>query len=97
MDRPRGADGHGSRTASPASLHRCGTFRSFNRAAQQSSITQPALTLSRTIAQLAAALNVRLLNRALRQVELTDAATEFLLRVEGVRPGPGRRAPHGHA
>lgn len=57
-------------------------LHSFSRAAQQLSITQPAL--SRTIAQLETALSVRLLERTSRHVELTDAGAEFLLHAERV-------------
>ncbi|MEU0040478.1 LysR family transcriptional regulator [Streptomyces sp. NPDC006333] len=57
-------------------------LHSFSRAAQELSITQPAL--SRTIAQLEGALNVRLLDRSSRQVELTEAGAEFLLHVDRV-------------
>ncbi|MFB8754431.1 LysR family transcriptional regulator [Streptomyces nigra] len=56
--------------------------RSFSRAAQELSITQPAL--SRTVAQLEATLGVRLLVRTSRRVEPTDAGTEFLQRAERV-------------
>ncbi|MFI5998401.1 LysR family transcriptional regulator [Streptomyces sp. NPDC051362] len=56
--------------------------QSFSRAAKELSITQPAL--SRTIAQLEGALNVRLLDRTSRQVELTEGGAEFLAHVERV-------------
>ncbi|MEU9383170.1 LysR family transcriptional regulator [Streptomyces sp. NPDC048279] len=57
-------------------------LHSFSKAAVQLSITQPAL--SRTIAQLEAVLNVRLLDRSSRQVEVTDAGGEFLLHADRV-------------
>ncbi|MEV7991323.1 LysR family transcriptional regulator [Streptomyces sp. NPDC086077] len=56
--------------------------RSFSRAAQELLITQPAL--SRTVAQLEAALGVRLLERTSRRVEPTDAGKEFLQQAEQV-------------
>ncbi|MDI9832755.1 LysR family transcriptional regulator [Streptomyces sp. KAU_LT] len=56
--------------------------RSFSRAADELLITQPAL--SRTVAQLEAALGVRLLERTSRRVEPTDAGTEFLREAERV-------------
>jgi len=56
--------------------------RSFSRAAEELSITQPAL--SRTVAQLEAALGVRLLERTSRRVEPTDAGGEFLHEAERV-------------
>jgi DNA-binding transcriptional LysR family regulator len=49
--------------------------RSFTRAAEQLLITQPALT--RTVQQLEAAVQVTLLDRTSRHVELTDAGREF--------------------
>ncbi|HZZ17747.1 MAG TPA: LysR family transcriptional regulator [Opitutaceae bacterium] len=54
----------------------------FRKAAEALSIAQPAL--SRQIAQLEAALGVRLLNRSSRRVELTPAGTAFLERTEPV-------------
>ncbi|MFD7405972.1 LysR family transcriptional regulator [Streptomyces sp. NPDC059866] len=57
-------------------------LHSFSRAAQELSITQPAL--SRTIAQLEGALSVRLLDRTARRVDLTDAGAEFLPHAERV-------------
>lgn len=54
--------------------------RSFTWAAEELLITQPAL--SRTVAQLEAALGVRLLDRSSRHVELTDAGAEFLVHAE---------------
>ncbi|MBJ6630475.1 LysR family transcriptional regulator [Streptomyces sp. I5] len=57
---------------------RCG---SFSRAAEELSITQPAL--SRTVAQLEAALGVRLLERTSRRVEPTDVGEEFRHQAEG--------------
>lgn len=57
-------------------------LRSFSRAAEELSITQPAL--SRTIAQLEGKLNVRLLERSSRHVELTDTGAEFLVHAERV-------------
>jgi DNA-binding transcriptional LysR family regulator len=62
-----------------AAVARC---RSFSHAAQELSITQPAL--SRTIAQLEAALGVRLLDRTSRRVEHTDAGAAFLRQAERV-------------
>ncbi|MGW0817961.1 LysR family transcriptional regulator [Streptomyces viridiviolaceus] len=56
--------------------------RSFSRAAEELLITQPAL--SRTIAQLEGNLNVRLLDRSSRHVELTDTGAEFLAQAERV-------------
>ncbi|WP_327242143.1 LysR family transcriptional regulator [Streptomyces sp. NBC_01320] len=56
--------------------------RSFSRAAEELLITQPAL--SRTIAQLEGNLNVRLLDRSSRHVELTATGAEFLLHAERV-------------
>ncbi|MEW2423976.1 LysR family transcriptional regulator [Streptomyces nigra] len=56
--------------------------RSFSRAAEELSITQPAL--SRTVAQLEATLGVRLLERTSRRVEPTDAGREFLQQAERV-------------
>ncbi|MFE7216745.1 LysR family transcriptional regulator [Streptomyces sp. NPDC057611] len=55
---------------------------SFSRAAEELLITQPAL--SRTIAQLEGNLNVRLLDRSSRHVELTATGAEFLLHAERV-------------
>ncbi|MFJ8795829.1 LysR family transcriptional regulator [Streptomyces sp. NPDC102462] len=57
-------------------------LRSFSRAAEELLITQPAL--SRTIAQLEGKLNVRLLERSSRHVELTDTGAEFLVHAERV-------------
>ncbi|MFC8142397.1 LysR family transcriptional regulator [Streptomyces paradoxus] len=54
--------------------------RSFTQAAEELLITQPAL--SRTVAQLEAALGVRLLDRSSRGVALTDTGAEFLIHVE---------------
>jgi len=54
----------------------------FRKAAEALSIAQPAL--SRQIAQLEAALGVRLLNRSSRRVELTAAGSAFLERTEPV-------------
>ncbi|MFF2546278.1 LysR family transcriptional regulator [Kitasatospora sp. NPDC058063] len=54
--------------------------RSFTRAAEELLITQPAL--SRTVAQLEAALGVRLLERSSRHVALTDTGAVFLAPVE---------------
>ncbi|MET7438785.1 LysR family transcriptional regulator [Streptomyces sp. NPDC004082] len=62
-----------------AAVARC---RSFSHAARELSITQPAL--SRTIAQLEAALGVRLLDRTSRRVEHTDAGAAFLPQAERV-------------
>ncbi|MFI6728469.1 LysR family transcriptional regulator [Streptomyces atratus] len=56
--------------------------RSFSRAAEELLITQPAP--SRTIAQLEGNLNVRLLDRSSRHVELTATGAEFLLHAERV-------------
>ncbi|MFV5997784.1 LysR family transcriptional regulator [Streptomyces sp. NPDC056231] len=56
--------------------------RSFSRAAEELLITQPAL--SRTIAQLEGNLNVRLLDRSSRHVELTATGAEFLVHAERV-------------
>lgn len=56
--------------------------RSFTRAAEQLLITQPALT--RTIQQLEATLQVQLLDRTSRRVDLTEAGREFLVQVEQV-------------
>jgi regulatory helix-turn-helix LysR family protein len=56
--------------------------RSFTRAAERLLITQPALT--RTIQQLEAALQVRLVDRTSRHVELTEAGTDFLEHAERV-------------
>jgi DNA-binding transcriptional LysR family regulator len=50
--------------------------RSFTGAAERLLITQPALT--RTIQQLEAALQVRLVDRTSRHVELTEAGADFL-------------------
>lgn len=58
---------------------------SFSRAAEELSITQPAL--SRTVAQLEGRLGVRLFERSSRHVELTDTGAEFLVRVERVLAG----------
>jgi DNA-binding transcriptional LysR family regulator len=57
-------------------------LRSFTRAAEQLLITQPALT--RTVQQLEAALQVRLLERTSRRIELTETGQEFLTRAERV-------------
>ncbi|WP_030343610.1 LysR family transcriptional regulator [Streptomyces sp. NRRL S-1022] len=54
--------------------------RSFTQAAQELLITQPAL--SRTVAQLEAALGVRLLDRSSRGAALTDTGAEFLVHAE---------------
>ncbi len=54
----------------------------FRKAAEALAIAQPAL--SRQIAQLEAALGVRLLNRSSRRVELTAAGTAFVQRIEPV-------------
>jgi DNA-binding transcriptional LysR family regulator len=54
----------------------------FRKAAEALSIAQPAL--SRQIAQLEAALGVRLLNRSSRRVELTPAGAAFMERTEPV-------------
>jgi DNA-binding transcriptional LysR family regulator len=54
----------------------------FRKAAEVLAIAQPAL--SRQIAQLEAALGVRLLNRSSRRVELTPAGAAFLARTEPV-------------
>ena len=56
--------------------------RSFTGAAERLLITQPALT--RTIQQLEAALQVRLLDRTSRHVELTAAGAEFREQAERV-------------
>jgi DNA-binding transcriptional LysR family regulator len=56
--------------------------RSFTRAAERLLITQPALT--RTIQQLEAALQVRLVDRTSRHVELTEAGAEFLEHAERI-------------
>ncbi|MEW2453605.1 LysR family transcriptional regulator [Streptomyces albus] len=56
--------------------------RSFSRAAEELLITQPAL--SRTIAQLENRLNVVLLDRSSRHVELTDTGAQFLEHAERV-------------
>lgn len=56
--------------------------RSFTLASQQLVITQPAL--SRTIQQLEAQLEVRLLERTSRSVELTHAGRAFLMRVQSL-------------
>jgi DNA-binding transcriptional LysR family regulator len=55
---------------------------SFTRAAEQLVITQPALT--RTIKQLEAALEVQLLNRTSRHVELTATGAQFLAQAQQV-------------
>jgi DNA-binding transcriptional LysR family regulator len=55
---------------------------SFTRAAVELAVTQPAL--SRTIQHLEAALQVQLLDRTSRHVELTEAGTEFLAAAERV-------------
>jgi DNA-binding transcriptional LysR family regulator len=54
----------------------------FRKAAEALAIAQPAL--SRQIAQLEAALGVRLLNRSSRRVELTPAGAAFVARTEPV-------------
>ncbi|WAP53649.1 LysR family transcriptional regulator [Streptomyces sp. S465] len=54
--------------------------RSFTRAAEHLLIAQPAL--SRTVAQLETALDVRLLDRSTRHVDLTDAGARFLPHAE---------------
>jgi DNA-binding transcriptional LysR family regulator len=54
----------------------------FRKAAEALAIAQPAL--SRQIAQLEAALGVRLLNRSSRHVELTPAGAAFVERIEPV-------------
>lgn len=54
--------------------------RSFTRAAEELLITQPAL--SRTVAQLEAALGVRLLDRSSRGVALTGTGADFLVHTE---------------
>jgi DNA-binding transcriptional LysR family regulator len=54
----------------------------FRKAAEALAIAQPAL--SRQVAQLEAALGVRLLNRSSRRVELTPAGAAFVERVEPV-------------
>jgi DNA-binding transcriptional LysR family regulator len=56
-------------------------LESFTQAAQELSITQPAL--SRTIQQLEGALGVRLLDRTSRHVVITPAGRVFLEYVEG--------------
>ncbi|MFE7117374.1 LysR family transcriptional regulator [Streptomyces sp. NPDC057654] len=56
--------------------------RSFSRAAEELLITQPAL--SRTIAQLENRLNVLLLDRSSRHVELTEPGARFLEHAERV-------------
>jgi DNA-binding transcriptional LysR family regulator len=56
--------------------------RSFTRAAEQLSVTQPAL--SRTIQQLESALQVTLLDRSSRHVGLTGVGSEFLRNAERV-------------
>jgi DNA-binding transcriptional LysR family regulator len=56
--------------------------RSFTHAAEELLISQPAL--SRTVTQLESALNVRLLDRSSRHVELTETGSEFLSHVERV-------------
>jgi DNA-binding transcriptional LysR family regulator len=56
--------------------------RSFTRAAERLLVTQPALT--RTIQQLEATLEVQLLDRTSRHVNLTDSGTEFLAHAERV-------------
>jgi DNA-binding transcriptional LysR family regulator len=56
--------------------------RSFTRAAERLLITQPALT--RTVQQLESALQVRLLDRSSRHVELTPEGTEFLVHADRV-------------
>lgn len=55
---------------------------SFTRAAQQLLITQPALT--RTVQQLESALQVTLLDRTSRHVELTDVGREFYGRTDRI-------------
>ncbi len=57
-------------------------LKSFTRAADELSITQPAL--SRTIQQLEDALGVALLDRSSRHVETTKAGQQFLDHVERV-------------
>jgi len=57
-------------------------LKSFTRAADELSITQPAL--SRTIQQLEDALGVALLDRSSRHVETTKAGQRFLDHVERV-------------
>jgi DNA-binding transcriptional LysR family regulator len=57
-------------------------LKSFTRAADELSITQPAL--SRTIQQLEDALGVTLLDRSSRHVEATEAGQQFLDHVERV-------------
>jgi DNA-binding transcriptional LysR family regulator len=54
----------------------------FRKAAEALAIAQPAL--SRQVAQLEAALGVRLLNRSSRRVELTPAGAAFVERIEPV-------------
>lgn len=56
--------------------------RSFSRAAEELLITQPAF--SRTIAQLENRLNVPLLDRSSRHVELTETGAQFLEHAERV-------------
>ncbi|MFH8409942.1 LysR family transcriptional regulator [Streptomyces sp. NPDC018019] len=56
--------------------------RSFSRAAEELLVTQPAL--SRTIAQLENRLNVLLLDRSSRHMELTDTGAQFLEHAERV-------------
>jgi DNA-binding transcriptional LysR family regulator len=56
--------------------------RSFTRAAEELTITQPALT--RTVQQLETAVQVRLFNRSSRHVELTNVGNSFLAQVERV-------------
>src|SRR5271166_4724556 len=72
----------------PFELRRLVDFREvarrlhFRKAAEALAIAQPAL--SRQIAQLEAALGVRLLNRSSRRVELTPAGAALVERVEPI-------------
>jgi DNA-binding transcriptional LysR family regulator len=60
----------------------------FRKAAESLSIAQPAL--SRQVAQLEAALGVRLLSRSSRRVELTQAGSALVERIEPVLAALGR-------
>lgn len=70
---------------------------SFTRAAEQLVITQPALT--RTIQQLEAALQVQLLERSSRHVDLTGVGAEFLGHAERILSDLDRAmgAARGHS
>ncbi|MEY2229489.1 MULTISPECIES: LysR family transcriptional regulator [Streptomyces] len=80
MTAPGGASASGIELRHLRAFAAVARRRSFTRAAEELLITQPAL--SRTVAQLEAALGVRLLDRSSRGVALTGTGAEFLVHVE---------------